>query len=213
MNMNPGKYPGKLASPFVFVHGVRPDPRTWLPLFFVCYFHHEKDSDASRSKSQAHTMDGIVLGQSPTSNAIYIYNPHNQRCYNPDSYRIDPYHLPLSVYPTIKSMTVASLSHSTTTTTLQSVNCTLLAHKYWTFTLTFTQPQDAPVPVPLWIFPLIQLHHYNTSSCGMMAPHALFWPPTCHPLSQNQRSHHQTLRTSMPFLQPGSKITYERDGQ
>jgi hypothetical protein len=37
-------------------------PYQELPLFSVCYFHHEKDSDASRSKSQAHTMDGIVLG-------------------------------------------------------------------------------------------------------------------------------------------------------
>jgi hypothetical protein len=81
------------------------------------------------------------------------------------------------------SMVVASSSHSTMITTLQSANRTLLAHKYWTF----TQPQDAPVPVPLWIFPLIQLHHHNTSSCGTTSPHALFWLPTCHPLSQNQR--------------------------
>jgi hypothetical protein len=62
MNMIPGKYQNKLASPFMLVHGIHPNPRTWLPLFSVCYFHHKKDSDASRSKSQAHTMDGIVLG-------------------------------------------------------------------------------------------------------------------------------------------------------
>ena len=48
MNMIPGKYGSKLASPFMLAHGTRPDPRTWLPLFSVCYFHHEKDSDASR---------------------------------------------------------------------------------------------------------------------------------------------------------------------
>jgi hypothetical protein len=36
MNMIPGKYHGKLASPFMLIHGVRPDPRTWLPLFLVC---------------------------------------------------------------------------------------------------------------------------------------------------------------------------------
>jgi hypothetical protein len=47
-------------------------------------------------------MDEIVLDQSSTSNAIYVYNPRNQ-CYNkPVSYRIDPYRLPSSVYPTIK---------------------------------------------------------------------------------------------------------------
>ncbi len=62
MNMIPEKYHSKLASPFMLVHGIRPNPRTWLPLFLVCYFHHKRDRDASLSKSQAHTMDGIVLG-------------------------------------------------------------------------------------------------------------------------------------------------------
>jgi hypothetical protein len=80
MNMIPGKYCGQLASPFMLVHGVRPDQRTWLPLFSLCYFHHEKDSDASRSKHQAHKLDGIVIGRSPTSNAILVYNPRNH-CY------------------------------------------------------------------------------------------------------------------------------------
>ena len=101
MNMVPGRYNKKLASPFMLVHGVRPDPRTWLPIFSLCYFHHEKDSDASRSKNQAHTLDGIILGRSPTSNAILVYNPRNQRYYEPDSYKIDAYRLPSSVYPTI----------------------------------------------------------------------------------------------------------------
>jgi len=62
MNMIPGRYGGKLASPFMLVHVVRPDQRTWLPLFSICYFHHEKDSDVQCSKNQAHTMDGIVIG-------------------------------------------------------------------------------------------------------------------------------------------------------
>ncbi len=75
MNMIPGKYPGKLASPFMLVHGACPDPRTWLPLFSLFYFHHKKDSNASHSKLQAHTMDGIIIGRSPTSNTILVYNP------------------------------------------------------------------------------------------------------------------------------------------
>jgi hypothetical protein len=62
MNMILGKYGSKLASPFKLAHGTRPDPRTWLPLFTICYFHHEKDSDTLRTKSQAHTMAGIVIG-------------------------------------------------------------------------------------------------------------------------------------------------------
>ncbi len=51
MNMIPGKYGNKLASPFMLAHGTRLNPRTWLPLFLVCYFHHKKDSNALHSKS------------------------------------------------------------------------------------------------------------------------------------------------------------------
>jgi hypothetical protein len=90
MNMMQGEYRGKLALPFMLVHGVRPDQRTWLPLFSLCYFHHEKDSHTSWSKSQSHTMDGILLGHSLTSNAILVYNPWNQKFYDHDSYRLDP---------------------------------------------------------------------------------------------------------------------------
>ena len=102
MNMIPGKYKTKLASPFMLVHGECPDQRTWIPIFSLCYFHHDKDGDTSRSKNQAHTMDGIVIGRSPTSNALLVYNPRNKRYYEPDSYKLDPYRLPTSVYPTIK---------------------------------------------------------------------------------------------------------------
>jgi hypothetical protein len=101
MNMIPGKYCNKLASPFMLVHGKRPDTRTCLPLSSLCYFHHDKDSDASHSKHQAHTIDGIVVGRSSTSYAILVYNSQNQHYYEPDSYRFDPYHLPSSVYPNI----------------------------------------------------------------------------------------------------------------
>ena len=62
MNAIPGKLHGKLASPFLLVHGVGHDERTWLPLFSVCYFHHDKDGDVARLHSQAHTMDGIAVG-------------------------------------------------------------------------------------------------------------------------------------------------------
>jgi hypothetical protein len=39
MNAIPGKSGGILASPFLLVHGVGHDERTWFPLFLVCYFH------------------------------------------------------------------------------------------------------------------------------------------------------------------------------
>jgi hypothetical protein len=85
MNVIPGKYNNTLASPFMLVHGVRPDQQAWLPIFSLCYFHHENNSNASRSKNQAHTLDGVIIGCNPTSTAILVYNPCNQKYYKPDS--------------------------------------------------------------------------------------------------------------------------------
>jgi hypothetical protein len=42
MNMIPGRYNHKLASPFMLVHGVRPDPITWLPIVSICFFTTRK---------------------------------------------------------------------------------------------------------------------------------------------------------------------------
>jgi hypothetical protein len=83
MNAIPGKLHGKLASLFLLVHGVGHDERTWFPLFSVCYFHHDRDGDVARSHYQAHTMDGIAVGQSPTSNALLVYNPRSKKYYEP----------------------------------------------------------------------------------------------------------------------------------
>jgi hypothetical protein len=78
MNAIPRKIKGRLASPFLLVHGLGHDERTWIPLFAMCYFYHKKDGDQKRSKHQAHTMDRIIIGCSPTSNALLIYNPCNK---------------------------------------------------------------------------------------------------------------------------------------
>jgi hypothetical protein len=102
MNAITGKYSGWLASLFLLVYGIRHDKCTWVPLFSLAYFHHEKDGNVQRSKHQAHTMDGIVIGRSPTSNALLAYNPHNKQYYKPDSYHLDPYRLPSLTYPSIK---------------------------------------------------------------------------------------------------------------
>jgi hypothetical protein len=102
MNAIPGTYSGHLASPFLLVHGVGHDKWTWILLFSLCCFHHKKDSDQQRSHHQAHIMDGIVIGRSPTSNALLVYNPRNKQFYKSDSYCINPYRLPTSVYPNIK---------------------------------------------------------------------------------------------------------------
>ena len=47
-------------------------------------------------------MDGVIIGRSPTSNALLVYNPRNKQYYEPDSYRIDSYRLPSSVYRDLK---------------------------------------------------------------------------------------------------------------
>ncbi len=57
---------------------------------------------ATHPHTQSHTMDGIAIGRSPTSNALLVYNPQSMTYYEPDSYPLDPYCLPLSVYPQLK---------------------------------------------------------------------------------------------------------------
>jgi hypothetical protein len=102
MNAIPGKIHGCIASPFLLVHGVGHDDRTWIPLFSICYFHHKKDGNMKHSTHQAHSMDGIIISRSPTSNALLVYNPRNKQYYEPDSYRINSYRLPCSVYRDLK---------------------------------------------------------------------------------------------------------------
>jgi hypothetical protein len=91
MNAIPGKLHRKLASPFLLVHGVGHDERTWFPLFLVCYFHHGKDGAVACLHNQAHTMDGIAVGCSPTSNVLLVYNLRTKQYYELDSYRFDSY--------------------------------------------------------------------------------------------------------------------------
>ena len=55
-----------------------------------------------RSKHQAHLMEGVIIGRSPTSNALLVYNLRNKQYYKPDSYRIDSYPLPCSIYCDLK---------------------------------------------------------------------------------------------------------------
>jgi hypothetical protein len=99
MNTIPGKFKDRLALPFMLVHKIGHNVRTWTPLFSLCYFHHKKDGNDTRTKHMAHTMDGVIVGWSPTSNALMVYNPRNHQYYKPDSYRIDSYWLPRLVYP------------------------------------------------------------------------------------------------------------------
>ncbi len=102
MNAIPGKLHGHLAFPFLLVHGVGHDKRTGIPLFSFCFFNHDKDGPIKQSKHQANTLDGIVVGRSPTSNALMVYNPCSKTYCEPDSYRFDSYCLPGLMYPDVK---------------------------------------------------------------------------------------------------------------
>jgi hypothetical protein len=102
MNAIPGKHSGCLALLFLLVHSVGHNEHTWVPLFSLCFFQHKQDGNVQGSHHQAHAMDGIVIGCLPTSNALLVYNPCNKQYYEPNSYRIDPYHHPGSAYPSIK---------------------------------------------------------------------------------------------------------------
>ena len=210
MNMVPGRYNKKLASPFMLVHGVRPDPRTWLPIFSLCYFHHEKDSDASRSKNQAHTLDGIILGRSPTSNAILVYNPRNQRYYEPDSYKIDTYRLPSSVYPTI-------IYDGGLFVSLHRGDVPAISEPYPPGTRV-EEPSssvdsisrsgtvvDIPMDPTLTPQYLVQFDDGTTKSFPASKMASLIPPP--HP-SSSDSSH-----LLPPFLRLNSKITFEHEGQ
>ncbi len=209
MNMIPGKYGSKLASPFMLAHGTRPDPRTWLPLFSLCYFHHEKDSDASRSKSQAHTMDGIVIGRSPTSNAILVYNPRNQRYYEPDSYKLDPYRVPSSVYPTIKYDGGLFVS-------LHRDDRTAISEPYppGTRVLDVDAPSGrslAGTVMDISFDPTTSPQYLIIFDDGTSRAVPSNVVPTLipKPVTVSADSNHLLP----PFLQPGSKITYEHEGQ
>jgi hypothetical protein len=52
--------------------------------------------------SMVHTMDGVIVGWSSTSNALMVYNPCKHQYYKPDRYWIDSYQLPGSVYLTLQ---------------------------------------------------------------------------------------------------------------
>jgi hypothetical protein len=63
-------------------------------------FITKKDGKDTCTKHMAYAMDGVIVGRSSTSNAFMVYNPQNRQYYELDSYRIDSYWLPRSVYPT-----------------------------------------------------------------------------------------------------------------
>ena len=209
MSMIPSKYHKKLASPFMLVHGVRPDPRTWHPLFLLCYFHHEKDSDTSRSKHQAHTLEGIVLGRSSTSNAILVYNPRNQWYYEPDSYRLDSYCFLSSVYPSIihGSGLFVSLHHDGFAPPSEPYPPGTRVAKTNPATDVLLPRTVIDIPLNPAVSPqyLIQFDDGSTLSVPASQMESLIPKPA---VDMTDSSH-----LLPPFLRINSKITFEHEGQ
>ena len=218
MNAIPGKYNNRfLASPFLLVHGVGHDERTWIPLFSLCYFHHEKDGDDSRSKHMAHTLDGIIVGRSETSNALLVYNPRNGKYYEPDSFRIDSYRLPCSVYPTVKydgglfvslvrddlPMFEEKYPPGTRVERLDPSSNMLLAGTVMDIPLPGAPLEDASAPTYLIVF-----DNGSHAAIPLDEMASLIPPP---PVDVGSSDSSDSLLP--PFLRINSKITYEHDGQ
>jgi hypothetical protein len=209
MKMIPGKYHNKLAPPCMLVHGKRPDATTWLPLFLLCYFHYDKDSDASCSKHKAHTMDGIVVGRSSTSNAILVYNPCNQNYYELDSYRFDPYHLPSSVYPNIvyNGGLFVSLQRDASPQISKPYPPGTRVVDFDPTTNTTGSGKVMDIPMDPSTSPqyLIQFASGATTSVTASKMPSVIPKPD---INLSNTSH-----LLPPFLRPNSKITYEHEGQ
>jgi hypothetical protein len=209
MNMIPGKYCNKLASSFMLVHEKHPDTRTWLPLLLLCYFHHDKDSDASCSKHQAHTMDGIVVGRSSTSNAILVYNTRNQCYYEPDSYRFDPYCLPSSVYPNIvyNGRLFVSLHWDASPQISKPYppGTRIVDSDPTTNTTWLATVMDIPMDPSISPQYLIQFNNGTTAFVTASKMPSLIHKPD---VNSSITSH-----LLPPFLRPNSKIMYEHEGQ
>ncbi len=209
MNMIPGKYKGKLASPIMLIHGVHPDTRTWLPLFLLCYFHHDKDSNAPCSKNQAHTLDGIVIGRPSTSNALLIYNPQNQQCYEPDSYRLNSYRLPSLVYPSIvyDGGLFVSLhcDGSIPTSEPYPPGTRVIKTNPDTYVTLSGTVMDIPIDPTTTPHYLIQINDGTTSSIPSLKMQSFIPKPNIDMLDSSH--------LLPPFLHLNSKITFEHEGQ
>ena len=70
LNQVPGRLGLKLTTSFELVHNSKPDSKTWFELFSISYFDNDTDNAESRSKIQAHTLDGISVGRDDRSNSI-----------------------------------------------------------------------------------------------------------------------------------------------
>ncbi|KAL7536699.1 hypothetical protein ACHAWF_005539 [Thalassiosira exigua] len=194
MNMIPGKFRDRLASPFMLVHGVRPDQWMWTPTFSVCYFHHKKDGGDTRTHTQAHTLDGVIVGWPPTSNAVFIsttLGPNNTTDLTPIASSPTACLRPCT--PPSRTTVVSSVHRSKTTTRRwRSRIPRAPAWRRW------IPPRACSVRVPSWTFPWIPRSPPITLLRLTTAPPAWSWLYTWRPSSQSCLS--LMRRTRSPLL-------------
>ncbi len=213
MNMIPRKLHGQLSSPFMLVHGRRPDCRTWVPLFLLCYFYHEADGGDARSKNQANSVDGIVLGRSHTSNALLVYNQRNKQFYQPDSYHIDPHRILGAIYPMIKYDGSLFCSLKRDNPILQDEEFPPGTHVEYVNPSTHVSCMGTVMDIPMdhmvadeAKYYLVRFNYASTMKVPLVdMPSLVPRAPVSLPPSDTP------LLTS--FLHVGAKVTYEHEGQ
>ena len=96
INQVPGRLWLKPTTPFELVHKTKPDSKIWFGIFSVGYFNNTVDNIESRSKFQAHTLDGIAGGRDDKSDAIIFYNPFPSSYYFPPGFCLNVSQFPIT---------------------------------------------------------------------------------------------------------------------
>ena len=99
LNQVPGQLGLTITTPFELVHNSKPDLKKWFEILSIGYFNHDTDNANSRSKMQAHTLDGIAVGRDDNTNYIIFYNPITSSYYRPPAFRLDESILPITNFP------------------------------------------------------------------------------------------------------------------
>jgi hypothetical protein len=183
-------------------------------LYFLC---DEKVGDQSHLKHQAHTIDGIIIGRSPTSNELLVYNPQNCQYYKLDSYCIGSYWLPGLVYPDMKydSGLFCSLLHDDNPSFEEKYPSGICVERVDQATNILLADTVMDVPFPSSgssdesTYNYMVLFDNGTTALISLSEMASI---NLAPLVQVSASDSQDSLLP-PFLQLNSKITYEHEGQ
>jgi hypothetical protein len=171
-----------------------------------------------RSHTQSHTLDGIAIGRSPTSNALLVYNPRTKTYYEPESYRLDPYRLPSLVYPQLRydgglfcsllcnenPAMEESYPPGTRVKRLNPDTKMLLAGTVMDIPLS-----SNPLGLPVY---QILFDNGTVALIPLAEMASIIPPPPISDTSSPEPSLDEASSLLPPFLTVGSRITYKHDG-